>query len=65
MIPLMTVCEVARVLGFTPQYIRRLASDGKLPSIKAGHRAIRFYPSDVEGFIKQRRRENGDTEAGK
>ena len=54
---LMTVSEVAAMLRLNRYTIYRLASAGKLPSIKVG-RALRFRPTALERYILSNERRN-------
>lgn len=49
--PLLTVKEVAKYLKLTPETVRAMARDGKLPSYKIG-RVWRFSRQEVEERIK-------------
>jgi excisionase family DNA binding protein len=52
---LVSAKEVACRLGVDPHFVRALARDGRLPSVRVG-RLVRFDPRDVEAFIKRNRR---------
>jgi excisionase family DNA binding protein len=49
--PLLTVCEVARLLHVTPACIRKMVGQGRLESIKIG-RTVRFDPTHLAEYIK-------------
>lgn len=53
---LLSPAEVAERLGLSKPHVYRLATDGKLRSIKF-ERSVRFDPKDVERFIREHRRE--------
>ena len=48
---LLTVPEVADLLGTTESHVKRLYYQRRLTYVKVGAR-VRFRPSDVEAFIK-------------
>ncbi len=49
-------CEVARLLGITPDRVRQLADEGRLPVVRVGQ--LRFFaPEDVEELRRARQRE--------
>ena len=47
---LLTAREVADILRLSPQYVRTLASRGKIPSVRIGS-SIRFRRAAIERFI--------------
>jgi excisionase family DNA binding protein len=47
---LLTTREVANYLGCSPKHVWRLTRSHGLPFVRLG-RAIRFKPSEVEGFL--------------
>ncbi|WP_288451547.1 helix-turn-helix domain-containing protein [uncultured Microbacterium sp.] len=49
----LTVAELATILGVSGQTIYRLAAAGEIPKIKLG-RAIRFHRSDVLNALRER-----------
>lgn len=49
--PLLTVTDVAEILGVTPRTVRRIADRGELPRVRLGRRSVRFEQSAVEEFI--------------
>ena len=51
---LLSVNDVAELLGLHPQTVRDFAGDGKLPGFKVG-RAWRFKPSDIEAYLERQR----------
>jgi len=52
---LLTVEEAAEILSLSVVQVRRYITDGSLPVIRFGRRAIRIKPSDLERFIEERR----------
>lgn len=52
---LMSVDEAAEYLGFHPEYVRRLARQGRLKGLKAGRqgRAWRFRPEDLDAVLEE------------
>ena len=49
---LLTVVQVAKMLGMTPRTIYRLQRSGEIPaSIRIGPRAARWRQSDLEAFL--------------
>ena len=51
---LLSVNDVAEMLGLHPQTVRDFAGDGKLPGIKVG-KAWRFKPSEIEAYLERQR----------
>ena len=49
---LLEVREVAEILNVTPQYVRKLIGQGKLPSQNIGERMTRVKESDLRNYIK-------------
>jgi excisionase family DNA binding protein len=49
---LLEVREVADILNVTPQYVRKLIGQGKLPSQNFGERMTRVKESDLKEYIK-------------
>lgn len=43
--------QIAKVLGYHPQYVRFLASSGKIPCIKRG-RAWMFSETEILNYLK-------------
>ncbi len=54
MTTLWTVDDLARRLGVTVRYVRRLIAERRVPFIKCGH-YIRFDPDQIEQWIQQNR----------
>ena len=52
---LMTVQDVARLLGQHPKTVLRAVGRGEIAHVRFGQRAIRFRPEDIEAFINSRR----------
>jgi excisionase family DNA binding protein len=53
--PLLSVNEVAGLLGVTRGTIyRRLIRDGELPAYRVGER-LRFRPADVDAYLERNR----------
>ena len=50
---LMTALEVAERLGITRGHVYRMIERGDLRAYRLGKKLIRFYPSDVDDFIKK------------
>lgn len=42
-----TATEIGKKLRVSPQYVRRLAEQGKIPVVYAGPRALRFDEKEV------------------
>ncbi len=49
-IPLITASEAAERLGCTEKMVRKMANDGRLPSVKVGA-LLRFRPLDIDAFV--------------
>jgi excisionase family DNA binding protein len=49
---LLTPSEVADALVTTPRNVRRLRSEGRLPSVVLGRRSVRYRLADVQAFIQ-------------
>lgn len=55
--PMLSMTEVARRLGVSPQTIRRLIDDGQLPALNVGMRGrgnFRISPDDFRKFVASR-----------
>ena len=52
--PLLTVEDVAKILGVCTKTIRRMVEAGDITSIRGG-RQIRFSQDDLDRFIKRNR----------
>lgn len=57
---LLTLPEVARILGISRSAAYLLAKSGRLPSITIGPRIVRVRPEDLEDFILRHRRASED-----
>jgi len=53
---LITAYEAAERLGCTEQMVRKMARDGRFPSVKVGT-LLRFRPVDVDRFVEANLRE--------
>ncbi|MEW6740909.1 MAG: helix-turn-helix domain-containing protein [Nitrospirota bacterium] len=51
---LITVDEVAEMLGFTTQGVYSLVFKKKIPAVKISKRALRFRPSDIEAWLQEK-----------
>ncbi len=51
---LLTIEETAKLVSLSEVQVRRYISDGRLPSVRFGKRAIRVKPSDLERFVEER-----------
>lgn len=51
---LMTVKEVANILGFSEIGIYQAVFRKRLPCVKISKRALRFRPSDIQAFIESK-----------
>jgi excisionase family DNA binding protein len=49
--------EVAKLLQVHPDTVQEWIEEGKLASIKIGHKTVRILQSDIDNFIRDRRRE--------
>lgn len=47
---LITADDVAAMTGFTPNTIRRMARQGRIPSRRLGQR-VRFVPAEIEQWL--------------
>ncbi len=54
---LLTCKVAARILGFTPDYIRRLCLTGKIKAEKPGHDWL-FPEKEIEHIKRQRKEKN-------
>jgi excisionase family DNA binding protein len=48
---LLSVADVARLLGVTPRTVRRWSADGTLPAVRKGRRWTRWRLADVQRFL--------------
>ena len=46
--------HVARRLGRSPRCVRWMAQNGRLPAVRVGKRAWRFWESDIEAYRLRR-----------
>ncbi len=51
---LLTTKQVAEVLACTPRYVTLLISQGQLPAVHIGARAVRVLLADLEMFVASR-----------
>lgn len=56
---LLTVDEVAAILGCRPRMVRQLYWTGQLAAVKVSS-LVRFEPAEVERYIRSRRTPFGD-----
>lgn len=52
---LLTVDEVADVLGITPQAVRHMVYRRQIPHVKVGSKRLRFDPVEIAQYISERR----------
>lgn len=52
--PLLTVREVAQLLGVRPVTVYRLCERGELPHVGVSN-ALRFHPDDLDEFLRSTR----------
>lgn len=52
---LLTITEIAEVLGVEPRHIRRLVQERRIPYIKWGH-LLRFDPDEIRPWLDRHRR---------
>lgn len=57
--PLLTIIEVAELLGVEVRHIRRLVHERRIPFIKWGH-LLRFDPDEIDAWIDHHRIGEGD-----
>lgn len=50
--PLMSIAEVAELLGVSVRHVRRLVQERRIPFIKWGH-LLRFDPDDIEVWLQR------------
>lgn len=50
---LLTMADVADVLGLSVRTVRRMAATGELPIVRLNGRTVRFRPEDVRTLIKR------------
>jgi excisionase family DNA binding protein len=50
--PLMSIAEVAEVLGVSVRHVRRLVQERRIPFFKWGH-LLRFDPDEIETWLKR------------
>jgi len=51
---LLTVEELAALIGLPPSTLRRLYRAGEIPVIKLGHRTLRFSLEDVQEALRSK-----------
>jgi excisionase family DNA binding protein len=56
---LLTIKEVAEILGVTERHVRRLVHERRIPYLKWGH-LIRFDPADIAEWLEQSRVHPGE-----
>lgn len=56
--PLLTVLEVAEILGVGERFVRRLVAERRLPFLKIGAK-VRIAWEDLDAFMAASRREAG------
>jgi len=56
---LLTVIEIAEVLGVEPRHIRRLVHERRIPFIKWGH-LLPFDPDEIRPWLDRHRRPGRD-----
>jgi len=54
---LMSIKQMAKVMGYNPWTIRDWVKTGQIPSIRLSQRKIRFSPKDVEAWLNSKKRE--------
>ena len=52
---LLTIPELAELLGMTVRHVRRLVHERRIPHLKLGH-FVRFVEDDIRAWIDQCRR---------
>ena len=52
---LLTIAEVAEILGVDVRHVRRLVHERRIPYIKWGH-LLRFDPAEIRAWIDENRR---------
>lgn len=50
--PLMSIAEVAEVLGVSVRHVRRLVQERRIPFFKWGH-LLRFDPDEIEVWLQR------------
>lgn len=53
---LLTVIEVAKIIGYTPQYVRTLLKNGELPFDNYGERKTKIKESDLKIYLEQKKK---------
>jgi excisionase family DNA binding protein len=53
---LLTVIEVAKIIGYTPQYVRTLLKNGELPFDNNGERKTKIKESDLKIYLEQKKK---------
>jgi excisionase family DNA binding protein len=47
-LPLLSTMQVSKLLQVSPDTVRALVKDGKLPGVKIGTKLLRFRPEDID-----------------
>jgi excisionase family DNA binding protein len=50
----LTTAEVAEILGFTPDHVRRMILDGKIKAVKLGNNLL-IKPKDIKDIKRLRK----------
>lgn len=56
--PLLSIAEIAEVLGVEVRHVRRLVHERRIPFIKWGH-LLRFDPEEIRAWIDHHRQHPG------
>jgi excisionase family DNA binding protein len=59
-LPFLNASDVALRLGMSPEAIRRLAREGKIPAYRVGRRALKFDPAELKAWLNTRKLEASD-----
>lgn len=49
--PLMKVPDAARYLNMSPRQLYRLMAERRIPFVRAGGRAVRFRPAELDAWL--------------
>ena len=60
---LLTTAEVAELLNYTPDTVRRWRREGRGPAYIKDGEEIRYLPADIKAWISERRCDPNDTMA--
>jgi excisionase family DNA binding protein len=52
---LLTVSEVAKIMGFTSQYVRTLIKEGEIASVNYGERKTKIKESDLKIYLERKK----------